>query len=58
MLLTACGSPVAVMRRAVEPVNKAEILPVQTYENTGIMFLKQLNVRDQDSHPYKQQEKL
>jgi hypothetical protein len=28
MRLAACGTPVAVKRRAVEPVNKVKILPV------------------------------
>jgi hypothetical protein len=39
MLLAACGAPDAVKHRALEPVNKAEILPVQMWEDTGIMSL-------------------
>jgi hypothetical protein len=43
MRLAAGGVPVAVKRRAVEPVNKIKILPVQddvNIPNTGFSFKK------------------
>jgi hypothetical protein len=43
MRLTASGAPVAMKRRAVEPVNKVKILPVQddiNIPNTGFSFKK------------------